>query len=137
LFRAAGQDWYEQGDIWHRVAQMRPLPTDIPTVRLPEMAEDLRRLLTVDTHQLLAPEGPLDFAAPWAAGFADAGRDLADTAQRGVLLRGIRDILAHQVIFHWNRLGLSATTQAILTRAARDAVMTPPHTPTRTAEDRC
>jgi len=135
LFRAAGQDWYEQGDIWHRVAQTRPVPAGIPTARLPDIAEDLRRLLTVDTGQLLAPDGPLGFAAPWATGFRDAGRDLADAAQRGVLLRGVRDVLAHHVIFHWNRLGLSATTQAILARAARDAVMTPPRTPTRPAED--
>jgi thiopeptide-type bacteriocin biosynthesis protein len=135
LFRAAGQDWYERGDIWHRVVQMRPLPNGVPVNRLPGMAENMRRLLAADTGQLLAPEGPLSFAASWAIGFRDAGRDLADAGQRGVLLRGMRDVLAHHVIFHWNRIGLSATTQAILSRAARDAVMNPPHTPTRPAED--
>lgn len=125
LFRAADQDWYEHGDIWDRVARMRPLPAGIPTDRLPDMAEDLRRLLTVDTGQLLATGGPLGFAAPWVAGFRDAGRNLADAVQHGALLRGMRDVLAHHVIFHWNRLGLPATTQAILARAARDAVMNP------------
>ncbi len=129
LFRAADQDWYEQGDIWDRVAQMRPLPAGLSTDRLPEMAGDLRRLLTVDTGRLLETGGPLGFAAPWAAGFGDAGRDLADAAQHGALLRGIRDVLAHHVIFHWNRIGLSVTTQAILARATRDAVMKPSRTP--------
>jgi thiopeptide-type bacteriocin biosynthesis protein len=135
LFRAAGQDWYERGDIWHRVAQMRPLPNGIPTDRLRDMAEDMRRLLTVDSDQLLGPDGPTGFASSWATGFRDAGRDLADAAQGGALLRGMRDVLAHHVIFHWNRVGLSATTQAILSRAARDAVMKPPRTPARPAED--
>lgn len=135
LFRAAGQDWYERGDIWHRVAQMRPLPNGIPTDRLPDMAEDMRRLLAADTDQLLGPDGPLGFTASWATGFRDAGRDLAHASQRGALLRGMRDVLAHHVIFHWNRIGLSATTQAILSRAARDAVMKPPHTPAQPAQD--
>jgi thiopeptide-type bacteriocin biosynthesis protein len=135
LFRSCSQDWYEQGDIWDRVARMRPLPAGIPTDRLPAMAQDLRRLLTVDTGQFLAASGPLGFAAPWAAGFREAGRDLADAAQHGALLRGMRDVLAHHAIFHWNRLGLSATTQAILARAARDAVMNPARTLARLAED--
>jgi thiopeptide-type bacteriocin biosynthesis protein len=130
MFRAAGQDWYEQGDIWHRVAQLRPLPTGIPTDRLPDLADDLRRLLTLDSGRLLDNGGALGAAAPWAAGFHDAGRGLADAA--GTLRRGTRDVLAHHVIFHWNRLGLSATTQAILARAARDAVMCP----SRTADGR-
>ncbi len=126
LFRAAGQEWYEQGDIWDRVARMRPLPSGVPTNRLPDMAEDLRRLMAVDTAQLLETT-PLGFAAPWAVGFRDAGSDLADAAHHGALLRGMRDVLAHHVIFHWNRLGLAARTQAILARAARDTVMNPPN----------
>lgn len=139
LFRAADQDWYEHGDIWDRVARMRPWPVGIPTGRLPDMAEDLRRLMTLDTGQLLATGGPLNFAASWSAGFRDAGRNLADAAQHGALLRGMRDVLAHHVIFHWNRLGLPATTQAILARAARDAVLNPSCTaddPSCTADGR-
>jgi thiopeptide-type bacteriocin biosynthesis protein len=128
MFRAAQQDRYEQGDIWHRVATMRSLPTDIPENRLASMAEDLRQLLTADTAQLLETGGQLGFVAPWATGFHTAGRALADAAQHGTLLRGTRDVLAHHVIFHWNRLGLSATTQAILARAACHAVMNPPST---------
>ncbi|MGH3909085.1 MAG: thiopeptide-type bacteriocin biosynthesis protein [Pseudonocardiaceae bacterium] len=126
LFRAASQDWYEQADIWDRVARMRPLPAGIPTNRLPSMAEKLRWLMTVDTDQLV-DSGPLAFVTPWSAGFRNAGRDLADAAHHGALLRGVRDVLAHHVIFHWNRLGLSATTQAILAQAARDAIMNPSH----------
>lgn len=132
LFRSAGQEWHEHGDVWHRVAQLRPLPPDTPTDRLPDLASGLRRLMTVDTDPhgtLLGTGGPLAFAAPWAAAFAEAGRSLGHAARDGTLQRGLRDILAHHVIFHWNRLGLAARTQGILARAARDTVMNPPSSP--------
>jgi thiopeptide-type bacteriocin biosynthesis protein len=132
LLRSAGQEWHEHGDVWHRVAQMRPLPSNTPLDRLRDMAGGLRRLMTVDTNPhgtLLGPDGPLAFAAPWAAAFDQAGRSLGHAARDGTLQRGVRDILAHHVIFHWNRLGLAANTQAVLARAARDTVMNPPTSP--------
>ncbi|MGH4016748.1 MAG: thiopeptide-type bacteriocin biosynthesis protein [Pseudonocardiaceae bacterium] len=130
LFRGAAQEWYEQGDVWHRVTQMRPLPPDAPTDRLREMTDGLRRLMTADarpTGGLFGSNGPLAIAAPWAAAFDEAGRALGAAAHDGTLERGVRNILAHHVIFHWNRLGLAARTQSILARAARDTVMNPPH----------
>lgn len=42
--------------------------------------------------------------------FDIAGRTLATAATDGTLERGVRNILAHHVIFHWNRLGLPAPT---------------------------
>jgi len=132
LIRAAGQEWHEGGDVWHRVTQLRPLPPDAPTDRLPGMAGGIRRLITVSTDPhgaLFGPDGPLAFAAPWVAAFDQAGHGLGNAARAGTLRRGLRDILAHHVIFHWNRLGLAARTQAILARAARDTVMNPPTSP--------
>jgi thiopeptide-type bacteriocin biosynthesis protein len=131
LLRGAGQDFYEQGDVWHRVAQLRPLPPETPAAPLHEMTGGLRRLMTADTRPagaLFGPHGPLAFAAPWAAAFDAAGRALGAAAANGTLERGIRGILAHHVIFHWNRLGLAARTQGILARAARDTVMDHPDT---------
>ncbi|WP_326596569.1 thiopeptide-type bacteriocin biosynthesis protein [Streptomyces sp. NBC_01803] len=128
LFQGAGQDWYERGDIWHRVTRMRPLPPDTPTDRLHAMSDTLRRLMTADTAPggaLFGPSAPLSSVASWAAAVTDAGHHLADAVVVGRLRRGLRDILAHHVIFHWNRLGLSARTQSILARAACDAVMNP------------
>jgi len=75
---------------------------------------------------LLGADGPLTFAAPWAAAFDETGRRLGAAARDGTLQRGLRNILAHHVIFHWNRLGLASRTQGILARAARDTVMNPP-----------
>ncbi|MFE0683464.1 thiopeptide-type bacteriocin biosynthesis protein [Streptomyces sp. NPDC058961] len=126
LFRGAGQEWHEQGDIWHRVTRMRPLPDDVGPGQLQAMTGGMRRLMTVDTGpagSLLGPGTELAFASPWAAAFTRAGQQLATAAHLNTLERGLRGVLAHHVIFHWNRIGLPARTQALLTRAARDTIM--------------
>jgi len=129
LFRAAGQEWFECADIWHRVTHLRPIPTDTPTDRLTELAESLRTLLACDTRPtgaLFDTHGPLGFAAPWATAFHHAGHALATAANQGTLKRGTRDILTHHVIFHWNRTGLLTTTQSILAHAAKTAILSTP-----------
>jgi thiopeptide-type bacteriocin biosynthesis protein len=126
LFRGARLDQHEQGDTWHRAGQMRRISRETSADQLRGMIPALRRLMTMDTSPvgtLFDPNGPLHFAAPWSAAFAEAGRQLADAARGGTLERGLRDVLAHHVIFHWNRLGLPADTQAVLARAARDTLM--------------
>jgi hypothetical protein len=42
--------------------------------------------------------------------------------QRPTKERGTRDILAHHVIFHWNRIGLPYKTQSILAHAAKTVI---------------
>ena len=125
LFRAAGQERFECGDIWHRVARLRPIPAETPTDRLAELTESLRKLLTYDarpTGALFGTDGPLAFAASWAAAFNHAGQALGAAANEGALERGTRDILAHHVIFHWNRIGLPYKTQSILAHAAKTVI---------------
>ncbi|MGH3692883.1 MAG: thiopeptide-type bacteriocin biosynthesis protein [Pseudonocardiaceae bacterium] len=129
LMRAAGLEWYEQGDVWHRVALERPLPADIPTSKLTVMADDLKQLMRTDITPggpLLGANGPLAPVAGWAEAFRRAGRTLGAAARAGTLQRGLRDILSYLVIFHWNRLGLPARTQSILAWAARAAILEPP-----------
>lgn len=128
LFFGAGQEPHEQGDIWHRVEQLRPLPAGAPADRSSKALQLLMNLDTSPTSALFNRDNPLAFIAPWAAAFEDAGRRLGDAAQDGILTRGVRDILAHHVIFAWNRLGLDGQTQGILARAARETVMNPPDT---------
>ncbi|MGH3913454.1 MAG: thiopeptide-type bacteriocin biosynthesis protein [Pseudonocardiaceae bacterium] len=126
LFRAAGQEWFECGDIWHRVAQLRPIPADTSTDRLTELTQSLRTLLAYDAHPtgaLFGTDGPLAFAASWAAAFHHAGQALAAAAHEGTLERGTRNVLAHHVIFHWNRIGLPATAQSILAQAAKTTIL--------------
>jgi thiopeptide-type bacteriocin biosynthesis protein len=72
----------------------------------------------------------LAWTGEWAAAYATAGRELASLAATGHLHRGLRDVLAHHVIFAWNRLGLPYTTQAILAATAKTVVFGPdPTTP--------
>ena len=126
LMRGAGQDWYEQGDIWARVAKHRTLPSDTLLDRLRTMEPDLRKLMTVDAsaaNPLMQENGPLTFLSDWAAAFAEAGQELGHLARNGTLSRGIRAVLTHHVIFHWNRLGLPHTTQSILANVATAVVL--------------
>ena len=122
LLRSARLDWYEQGDVWARVAEHRELPDPIPPERRDRLETSLRRLMTVETNLLMRDGAPLAFAAEWSAAFADTGCELADLATGGLLHRGLRAILAHQVIFAWNRLGMPYTAQAVLSHTAKAVV---------------
>ena len=74
---------------------------------------------TGDVRSLLlgAPRATCD----WHTAFAKAGAALRCQSGGGALVRDLRAVIAWDVIFHWNRLGLPATTQATLARAALEA----------------
>ena len=81
--------------------------------------------MTVDTgldSPLTGASGQLSDIATWVAAFHTAGGVLGGLARRGELTRGLRAVLAHHVIFHWNRLGLSYENQGVLVATAREAV---------------
>lgn len=128
LLRNAGQDWYEQGDVWARVAEHQaPPPADTSPGHPHRLQAQVRQLMTTDTSlssPLLGDTEPLAGLAAWITAFADAGRALRDLATDGVLRRGIRAVLAQHVLFHWNRLGLDPHTKTLLARVATDAVFT-------------
>jgi thiopeptide-type bacteriocin biosynthesis protein len=121
MMRAARLDWYEQGDVWARVAEHRDLPARIPTEQRDTLETSVRRLMSVDITALLH-DGALKFAAEWSEAFSTTGRDLDALAARGRLQRGLRAVLAHHVIFAWNRLGMPYTAQAILAHTAKHIV---------------
>ncbi|MFJ9416714.1 thiopeptide-type bacteriocin biosynthesis protein [Streptomyces sp. NPDC101227] len=128
LMRAAGLEWYEQGDVWHRVARERPLPADVSAAKVDAMAGSLRQLLLADTSPtgpMLQSDRTLKPAADWVRAFRHAGRGLGAAAQEGALDRGLREVVSYHVIFHWNRIGLPARTQSILAHAARGAILHP------------
>jgi thiopeptide-type bacteriocin biosynthesis protein len=124
MLRTARQDIYEQGDVWARVAAHRTLPPgrgpDMPT-----MPDRVRRLITADAESQMRGGAPLAHCTQWAAAYTAVGRDLAALATTGRLHRGLRDVLAHHVIFAWNRIGLPYPVQAILAAAAETAVFGP------------
>lgn len=120
LLRGAGLDWYEQGDVWAQVAAHRGQPHQTPPDRQHALETNLRQLMSVDAT--MRDGTPLAFAATWSAAFANAGRELAGLAADGRLHRGLRAVLAHHVVFAWNRIGLPYTTQAVLAHAAKNVV---------------
>ncbi|WP_030017925.1 thiopeptide-type bacteriocin biosynthesis protein [Streptomyces monomycini] len=125
LLRAAGLDWYEQGDVWARVADHRDPPQLQSAHRLTTMRDGLRHLMTADITQLTRDGARLPLAAAWPRAFTTAGHDLAALAAAGRLQRGLRAVLAHHVIFAFNRLGLPHATQSTLTTNATAVVFGP------------
>jgi thiopeptide-type bacteriocin biosynthesis protein len=131
MMRAAGLEWYEQGDVWQRVIgeEQRSKLGDIPEERLHAMATQLRALLVTDTDPdgpVLSSGGPLEPVTGWADAFRHTGLALGDGVRFGTLDRGLRRVLSLHVIFHWNRLGLTLGAQSALAWAARTAIMDPP-----------
>ncbi|WP_326957553.1 thiopeptide-type bacteriocin biosynthesis protein [Amycolatopsis sp. NBC_01286] len=126
LMHAAGLDAFERGDVFDRVARLRPAPSDADTERIGKLVENVRLLLSITDladSELFTPSGPVAHAAPWLAALHAGGDRLGADAGAGRLDRGLRAILTHVVIFHWNRFGLSATSQGILARAAAAALL--------------
>ncbi|MFI6157714.1 thiopeptide-type bacteriocin biosynthesis protein [Kitasatospora sp. NPDC051170] len=122
MLRAAGQEWTEQGDVWTRVAAMRPTPAGLPE----SDTAGIRALLSADTLAMAEPGQALHGEADRIHAFARAGHELADIALRGSLTRGLRDVLAHMIAFHWNRVAIPTPHQAILARTARDHILGAP-----------
>lgn len=124
MMRAARQDLFEQGDVWARVAGYRkPPPGGNPGK--PRALDHVRRLITADAESQMSDGAPLAHCTGWAAAYETAGRELASLTAAGLLHRGLRDVLAHHVIFGWNRLGLPYTTQSVLAGSAKAAVFGP------------
>ncbi|QSB14160.1 thiopeptide-type bacteriocin biosynthesis protein [Natronosporangium hydrolyticum] len=123
---AAGLDWFEQGDVFDRVARLRPTPTGSDDQRVETLSADLSSILTANANAhtpLFAPGGPAAFASRWRTAFIQTGHMLGEAAARGRLDRGLRAVIAQIAIFHWNRLGLPARTQGILAHSAATALL--------------
>ncbi|MEU5839622.1 methyltransferase, FxLD system [Streptomyces diacarni] len=125
MMRAAGLDWYEQGDVWDKVSHLRPAESTPAQTWSTGTTTAMRRLMTVNTATLSNPsnKGPLTGHAAWVSAFEGAGRALAYLAQRGQLERGLRAVIAHLFIFHANRAGLSIQDQSSMSALAKEIVM--------------
>jgi protein-L-isoaspartate(D-aspartate) O-methyltransferase len=117
MLRAARLDWYEQGDCWARLAAHRD--DGHHAVPSQEMVGAVRTLLTATAD---APASPLHARPGWGSAFEDAGRQLAALSSQAALARGLRAVLAHHLLFLFNRHGVSAADQYVLASAARQAV---------------
>lgn len=122
LMRAAGQDRYEQGDIWARLCRFRP-HCNVPAGRQDAFRAGVECLIAADT----GPDTPLRRdglrgADGWFTAFERTGKALRNLAEDGHLTRGLRAVIVHHIIFHWNRIGLPSQTQANLAHAAAQII---------------
>ncbi|MEU4832333.1 methyltransferase, FxLD system [Streptosporangium sp. NPDC023615] len=124
MMRGAGLDRYEQGDVWAKVAALRPKErSTAPPGRDASLQEAMHRLMTVDAHALCnSVDGALAGYEGWITAFEQTGRTLAGQAHQGRLDRGLRAVLAHHVIFHANRAALSVIDQSTMAALAVDTV---------------
>ncbi|MFJ4772367.1 methyltransferase, FxLD system [Streptomyces uncialis] len=123
MMRGAGLDWFEQGDVWAKVAALRPTTDPLLPGRATTLAPAMRKLMTAEAHDLCRPGGPLHGHDAWVTAFEQAGAALAGLAGHGVLTRGLRAAIAHHTIFHANRAGLLRDDQSALFNIAREVVM--------------
>jgi Lantibiotic biosynthesis dehydratase C-term len=68
LWRAAGLDHFECGDVFDRVSRLRPPPSGTDSERLEKLANNVRPFLTLPIHagsSPVAPDDPAVYAAPW------------------------------------------------------------------------
>ncbi|MCM4078302.1 thiopeptide-type bacteriocin biosynthesis protein [Paractinoplanes hotanensis] len=122
MMREASLDWYEQGDVWARVAEHRDPPAPGATSAL---LNAVKRLLTVDLASLTRQEGALAGYQTLIEAYAAAGQTLLYLNETGHLHRGLRDVLAHHVIFSWNRRGIPGLQQAALATTAANIIFGP------------
>lgn len=122
MMRSASLDWYEQGDVWARVAAHRDTP--VPRAVEP-LLNGTRRLLTIDLATLTHEEAPLAGYQTLIKAYAAAGETLKNLKSSGQLHRGLREVLAHHVIFSWNRRGIPGLHQAALASAAKTVIFGP------------
>jgi protein-L-isoaspartate(D-aspartate) O-methyltransferase len=118
LLRAAGLDTYERDDVFDRVTQRTAPATRLPAAE-PALRAAVLRLVTAQTY---TAGSPLAVAPAWARAFEAAGLALAELAADGKLTRGVRAVLAHHILFAWNRAGIPAAAQARLADCAARAI---------------
>ncbi|MFF3277224.1 methyltransferase, FxLD system [Streptomyces chrestomyceticus] len=113
MMTAAGQDFYEQGDIWAQLAEHRS--NESQTEPSPGTLAAVQMLITAQSDN---QDSPLTREPDWPTAFEDAGRELAALAHHGHLTRGLRAVLTDHLLFAFNRLGISAQHQNVLATAA-------------------
>ncbi|MEV6971148.1 thiopeptide-type bacteriocin biosynthesis protein [Hamadaea sp. NPDC051192] len=102
LLRAAGLDQFEQANVGDKVHKLRGYAAEgLPTApdRLAAQAAKVALLLATDPRPLCRASQPFPGYARWVAAYETTGQTLAYRADHGWLRRGLRDVLAHHLIF--------------------------------------
>ena len=138
LLTGADLDVFEQGDVWSRVADHRPIDAGRLEPVLARNLDAVGRLYLAPTDEVreLVGAGAWEVLDAWAVELHRSGRELAAAARAGQLGRGQRAILATFVVFHWNRLGLSAAVQAGLAHLVASWIFHDDRGPLRAGRER-
>ncbi|GEM46896.1 thiopeptide-type bacteriocin biosynthesis protein [Deinococcus cellulosilyticus] len=115
MLRSIHLDPFERWDVWRRVRSVRPGYHEKWEAALNRMRSIMEHVLTTESRDLreklisCVPEGHthLETLDHWA------GRMMA-LNQQGMLERGLREIAAVCVIFHWNRMMFGPAEQPFL-----------------------
>ncbi|MEU6406054.1 methyltransferase, FxLD system [Streptomyces sp. NPDC046985] len=109
MIRSAGLDPFEAGDVWAKLAALRPPVTPPAGPARDRAVAAMRRLMNADAA--LRPAAEPGWAERVTA-FDTAGRQLRWLAADGRLIRGLRAVLAHHAVFAFNRAGVPVGEQA-------------------------
>jgi thiopeptide-type bacteriocin biosynthesis protein len=117
VLRSAGLDTFERWDVWKRVGQLRPPASPQMGPLLEKMRPALQRLASAATPEL---QQRLQSALPSGAQLCSLleawGQRLRAAQREGALERGVRDMLASCIVFHWNRMMYQLKEQVFLAR---------------------
>lgn len=114
FMRAAGLDFYEMGDVWQTLAAHRAVPAGVAPG--PGLVAGVQHLITASGE---TSESALHRLPNWPKAFEQTGQMLAYLNSGGHLnTRGLRAVLAHHLLFMFNRHGVSGCDQALLASAA-------------------
>ncbi|GAA0990194.1 lantibiotic dehydratase C-terminal domain-containing protein [Nocardiopsis tropica] len=105
-----------------------PVQVAVRVLGVPEAVYgQVHRLLSADPgpHAAQFTTGAFARYTPWAHAFHSCGQFLANLNGQGRLERGLRAVVAHHVIFHWNRLGVPVGAQSVLSHAAARTLFDP------------
>jgi thiopeptide-type bacteriocin biosynthesis protein len=120
FLRGTALDPFEQWDTWVKVTQLRPGSTNVSPTQRARNVTALTSLLTSSEtqRQELFGDSLYSILSHWSEHFERAGATLTQLYRDGALQRGLRQVLATHIIFHWNRFNFGAARQVELARMA-------------------
>lgn len=124
LLRAAGLDAFERWDVYNKLQQLRPSEEQADLeAAWQENQEDFAPLLQVNPADLIAAVEPAaqQVLSAYVEGLAQVGAALWEGQRTGRLDRGLRQILATTICFHWNRMRFGGDEQALLAHHLAEA----------------
>jgi thiopeptide-type bacteriocin biosynthesis protein len=116
FLRSAGLDAFEQWDVWTKVYKLRPGNVEELALAWEAQQEGFRLLMYVDpkvVQDAVAAKGS-KILNDYYEGVGSVGARLWEGNRTGRLERGLRHVVATNVVFHWNRFLFSGNEQVMM-----------------------